>query len=76
MRVSLVGIIVVLFSVIALIVGSLIWNAARTEPAARETASSFEDCKKVPGSIVQETFPERCVTPGGQTFIGPDGVQY
>lgn len=35
----------------------------------RLVAASFEDCKKLKGSVIQESFPEVCVTKSGQRFI-------
>ena len=35
----------------------------------RLVAASFEDCLKSKGSVIQESYPEVCVTKSGQRFI-------
>lgn len=35
----------------------------------RLVAASFEDCMKSKGSVIQESYPEVCVTKNGQRFI-------
>lgn len=42
-------------------------RSARISPVA----ASFADCIKVPGSIIQESYPETCITKDGQRFVRP-----
>lgn len=62
---------------IIVVLGFLFWqNFIKSGSTA--TVTSFEECKKAPGSKLLETYPEQCVTSDGQTFTGPtnDGVEY
>ena len=40
-------------------------NSARLKFAA----ASFTDCLGTPGSIIQESYPETCITKDGQRFV-------
>lgn len=41
----------------------------KSVPADKDI-NSYEKCVAA-GNLVQETFPTRCVTPGGKAFVGP-----
>lgn len=65
-------IIVIIVAVIAALglVGWLFWRNFASTPNGG-TITNFEECKQAPGSMLQETFPERCITSDGQSFTGP-----
>ncbi|HVS79256.1 MAG TPA: hypothetical protein VHD84_03150 [Candidatus Saccharimonadales bacterium] len=75
--------ILLVFVIIALIagIGYYVWNHDRhtNEPSNNSSGSqnnsstsgainSFDQCQKAAGSIVQQTYPEVCITEGGQRF--------
>jgi hypothetical protein len=70
--VPLIIVIVVLALVVIGALGFVFWqNFIKNGADSMATVSSFEECKKAPGSILQETYPEQCVTKDGQVFTGP-----
>jgi hypothetical protein len=68
-----------LIVIIVLLVGFIgyyIWHSNqqtdKTLSTAKTTAvTSFADCKKAAGSILQESYPEKCVTKDGKSFTDP-----
>lgn len=40
----------------------------RSSGSVRQAAASFAECAKLPGSVIQESYPEVCVTKNGQSF--------
>jgi hypothetical protein len=53
----------ILLLVVVVLVGLVIINKD-----SEIQISSFAECAEA-GYPIQESFPERCVTPGGQTFV-------
>lgn len=50
-----------------LMIGLRWWLAARTLPQV----TSFEECSQLDGSVIQESYPEVCVTIDGQRLVAP-----
>ncbi|MCH7730045.1 hypothetical protein IID21_00785 [Patescibacteria group bacterium] len=40
----------------------------RSSGSVRQAAASFAECVKLPGSVIQESYPEVCVTKNGERF--------
>jgi hypothetical protein len=60
---------IILILAVAAVGGYLIWNNISKHDKAVSTVTSFEDCAKTAGSVIQESFPEVCVAKEGQRFI-------
>lgn len=61
-----------------IVTGFVAWRisvAQRTNPGENTQktipATSFEECKSA-GNPIQESYPERCVTPDGKSFTNPE----
>ena len=54
--------------VVVLIVGIGAWFTSRSNDAETSTVASFEDCVAA-GYPVMESYPRRCATPDGQSFV-------
>lgn len=65
-------IVVIIIAALAILglLGWLFWRNIASTPNG-SAITNFEQCKQAPGSLIQETFPERCVTSDGQIFTGP-----
>jgi type II secretory pathway pseudopilin PulG len=46
-------------------------NAAQTTAPKVAAITTFAECKASAGSVMQETYPETCVTKSGKSFTGP-----
>lgn len=46
-------------------------NHVSSDIPKTQPVTSFDTCKKAPGSKLLQTFPEQCVTSGGKKFTGP-----
>ncbi len=48
-------------------------NAANAQKTVVQPSKikSFADCQKATGSLIQESYPEVCVTKSGQRFVQP-----
>lgn len=51
-----------------LLVAIGIWIGASLSPANKSSINSFAECANA-GYPIQESFPETCIVPGGQTFV-------
>ncbi|MBV8553346.1 MAG: hypothetical protein JOY54_18765 [Acidobacteriaceae bacterium] len=40
-------------------------------PSDTKTALTWDDCVKAPGAVVEQTYPEICVTPDGRKAVRP-----
>jgi hypothetical protein len=62
-----VGILIVL-CVTMIIVGQVLYKDAM------KSITNFDECTQASGSLIQETYPERCVTADGRIFVGPSDL--
>ncbi len=53
--------------ILVIIAGILVAFASIKQSGTKSTISNFEECVTA-GYPIQETYPERCAVPGGQTF--------
>jgi len=61
---------IVIIAVIVLgLLGWVFWQNFNKSNGS--SVANFEQCKNAPGSIIQETYPERCITVDGRSFTGP-----
>jgi hypothetical protein len=63
-----VVIIVALAVVLVGALGFLFWQNFINKPPVTENISTYAECAKAEGSVIQESYPETCVTKGGQRF--------
>ena len=42
-----------------------------SSPSTPQQATNYEECTKIKGSIIMESYPQRCKTPDGKTFTAP-----
>lgn len=73
-------IVIVLVIVVALL-GALSWVffqnfVGKDSQSNVASISNFDECKSDPGSTIQESYPERCVTADGRAFTNPDTTAY
>lgn len=68
-RKVVIVILIVLSALLLALIGGLFY---RNSLIKHETpVTDFETCKKAPGSILLETYPEQCRTTDGKLFVGP-----
>jgi hypothetical protein len=74
------GLLVVIIVLLIGFIGYYVWHSNRQTDKVLDTSktgssstaiNSFADCKMAAGSIVQESFPEKCVTKDGKSFTQP-----
>ena len=63
-------IIAILTVVLVGALGVLLWQNVINKPAA--TVNSYAECVKSAGSMLQESYPEVCVTSDGKRFTNPE----
>lgn len=62
---------IIIFLIVALFLSALTFVFYKL--TNKIEVSSFAECKKA-GYPIQESYPERCVTPDGKSFVNPDQV--
>ncbi|MDB5176854.1 MAG: hypothetical protein JWN75_522 [Candidatus Saccharibacteria bacterium] len=65
-------VIIVLAAALIGAIGFLFWQNIINKSPVAATVSQYADCVKSEGSVLQETYPETCVTKAGQRFVNPD----
>lgn len=67
------AVLAVVMTIVAALVtfGAFLWqNFGSTSRII--TPTSFAECRESEGSHIQESYPEVCVTAGGERFVNPD----
>jgi hypothetical protein len=67
---SLIGILVTAGGLLVVLIAWLI-STLLGASSPQATITNFEQCKADPDSVLQESFPETCVTVDGRRFTGP-----
>lgn len=73
---ALIIVVIVLAVAILGLLGFLFWKNFLNKPAvSTSSVSTFAECKAAVGSVIQESYPETCVTRDGQSFTAPSEGQ-
>lgn len=60
--------VLVIACITMIIVGEILYKDAM------KSITNFDQCTQASGSLIQETYPERCVTADGRIFVGPSDL--
>lgn len=67
-----IAIVIVLVVLILGSLGFLLWQNFFKPKPSTTTVTTYAECIAAGGSIIQESYPERCVTVDGMSFTNPD----
>jgi hypothetical protein len=68
----LIAVIVGLVVLILAALGFLLWQNFLQPNPVTKTVTTYAECVAAKDSIIQESYPERCVTADGKSFTNPD----